>query len=98
MNNMSQGLCMVDKEQRLRVCNARFLSLFDLTAEAASPGRPISDILGASPHISDKLQAISHAHQSLVLEGKAGNYVLEIGHGLTLGACLSKALDAAAVG
>ena len=32
LNNMSQGLCMVDPSQRLIVCNSRFQHLFALAA------------------------------------------------------------------
>jgi PAS domain-containing protein len=39
LNNMSQGLCMVDGRQRLIVCNQRFLDMFGLAADAVEPGR-----------------------------------------------------------
>lgn len=44
LNNMSQGLCMVDSDGRLIVCNERFLELFDIPREHFSPGDVIQDI------------------------------------------------------
>ena len=38
LNNMSQALCMVDVEQRLIVCNTRFLELFGISSKDATPG------------------------------------------------------------
>ena len=53
MDNMSQGLCLVDPQHRLIVCNRRFLALFHLTSDMASPGRPIEEILRASDRVLD---------------------------------------------
>jgi diguanylate cyclase (GGDEF)-like protein len=44
LNNMSQALCMVDVEQRLIVCNTRFLELFGITSHDAAPGMLVADI------------------------------------------------------
>jgi diguanylate cyclase (GGDEF)-like protein len=38
LNNMVQGLCMFDAEQRLVLCNDRFLELFRLSRERVIPG------------------------------------------------------------
>src|SRR5437764_585914 len=38
LNNMSQGLCMVDASQRLIVCNAQYRSLFGLDAASVRNG------------------------------------------------------------
>jgi diguanylate cyclase (GGDEF)-like protein len=45
LNNMSQGLCLADADQRLIVCNKRFLKLFNLDAELARQGAPLGDLL-----------------------------------------------------
>jgi diguanylate cyclase (GGDEF)-like protein len=44
LNNMSQGLLMTDRNQRLIVYNKRFLSLFGIDASAFSPGLPTNHI------------------------------------------------------
>jgi PAS domain S-box-containing protein len=48
LDNMSQGLCLLDAEGRLTVANRRFLQIYGLTDELGTPGRPIAEILGAS--------------------------------------------------
>jgi PAS domain S-box-containing protein len=48
LDNMSQGLCLVDAEGRLTVANRRFLEIFGLAAQAARPGRSMAQILGES--------------------------------------------------
>ena len=44
LNNMSQGLCMVDAEQRLIVCNQRYLTLFQLPPHLAKAGMPVREL------------------------------------------------------
>jgi diguanylate cyclase (GGDEF)-like protein/PAS domain S-box-containing protein len=48
LNNMSQGLCMVDHDQRLIICNTRYQELFGLNDAAVAPGRPIRELLDYS--------------------------------------------------
>ena len=48
LDNMSQGLCLIDAEGRLTVANQRFLNIYDLGANAAAPGRSMAEILGHS--------------------------------------------------
>jgi diguanylate cyclase (GGDEF)-like protein len=47
LNNMSHGLCMADKDERLIVCNTRFLELFALSPGVAKPGVMIADLFRA---------------------------------------------------
>ena len=42
LNNMSQGLLMVDSDRRVIVCNRRFQELFHLSEAQTSPGTMIS--------------------------------------------------------
>jgi diguanylate cyclase (GGDEF)-like protein len=42
---MSLGLCLLDAEQRLIVCNRRFRAILGLSAEIATPGTPIMDLV-----------------------------------------------------
>ena len=48
LDNMSQGLCLLDAEGRLTVANQRFLQIYGLGANAGAPGRSMADILGHS--------------------------------------------------
>jgi diguanylate cyclase (GGDEF)-like protein len=45
VNNMSQGLCMFDANQRLVVCNSQYASIYGLTPELTAPGTTLAEIL-----------------------------------------------------
>lgn len=45
LNNMIQGLCMFDKEQRLIVCNRRYLDMYGFSPEIVKPGILLRDIM-----------------------------------------------------
>lgn len=45
LNNMSQGLCLYDREQKLVVCNASYVKMYGLAPELAVPGTPLAKIL-----------------------------------------------------
>ena len=45
LNNMSQGLCMFDGNERLVMCNRRYLEMYDLPAEVARPGITLIGLL-----------------------------------------------------
>ena len=45
LNNMSQGLCMFDHEQRLVVCNGQFAQIYGLPVRLTAPGATLQEIL-----------------------------------------------------
>jgi diguanylate cyclase (GGDEF)-like protein len=45
LNNMSQGLCMFDDEQKLVVCNAPYARMYGLAPDFTKPGTPFAEIL-----------------------------------------------------
>ncbi len=45
LENMSQALCLFDKDKRLIVCNRRYIDMYDLPARLAEPGTPFRDIV-----------------------------------------------------
>ncbi len=45
LDNMAQGLCMFDANERLVVCNRRYRELYRLTPDIAKPGRPLASLL-----------------------------------------------------
>jgi diguanylate cyclase (GGDEF)-like protein len=45
INNMSQGLCFFDAEQRLIVCNHRYVEMYDLPPDRVGPGTPLTEIV-----------------------------------------------------
>jgi diguanylate cyclase (GGDEF)-like protein len=47
LGNMRMGLCMFDQEQRLLVCNDRYLDMYDLPKELGTPGTTFRQIIEA---------------------------------------------------
>jgi diguanylate cyclase (GGDEF)-like protein len=45
LNNMSQGLSMIDHEGRLVICNQRYIGIYDLPPDIATPGARLVDLL-----------------------------------------------------
>jgi methyl-accepting chemotaxis protein len=45
LDNMSQGLCMFDRDEKLLVCNQRYRQLYDLPPHAAAPGTTLTGLL-----------------------------------------------------
>ncbi len=45
VNNISQGLCMFDDEQKLVICNKRYADIYGLPPELVQPGTSLQDIL-----------------------------------------------------
>ena len=45
LNNMSQGLCMFDAEQKVVVSNARYGEIYHLGREQIKPGTSLAQIL-----------------------------------------------------
>ncbi len=45
LDNMSQGLCMFDGNERLVVCNRPYMEMYKLSPEITAPGRTLSDLL-----------------------------------------------------
>jgi diguanylate cyclase (GGDEF)-like protein len=45
LNNMNQGLCFFDRNERLIVCNHRYIELYRLDPGRVQPGTLLSDIL-----------------------------------------------------
>jgi len=45
INNMSQGLCMFDGNERLVVCNRRYMDMYKLSADVVKPGCTLQSLL-----------------------------------------------------
>jgi signal transduction histidine kinase len=53
LNNMIQGLCMFDKEQRLIVCNRRYLDMYGFSPDVVKTGIQLRDIMRYSISIGN---------------------------------------------
>ena len=47
LDNMPQGVCMLDSSGRVMLCNERYLETYKLTAAQAQPGRALRELLEA---------------------------------------------------
>ena len=45
LNNMSQGLVMFDRAERMVICNDRYIDLYGLSREVVSPGATLRDVI-----------------------------------------------------
>jgi diguanylate cyclase (GGDEF)-like protein/PAS domain S-box-containing protein len=88
LNNMSQALCMVDAEQRVIVCNVRFLELFGLAADAVRPGVAIAEVfsaIGANGGYDRRIiETIQLEQLSLAATGRPWRFVQEDSRGRAL--------------
>ena len=86
LNNMSQGLCMVDPAQTLIVCNEQYRALFGLTPCEVIPGTPMSAFAssGASGESRATLAVVLAEHLAAVSHGKPADYFQDLPDGRTL--------------
>jgi signal transduction histidine kinase len=53
LNNMVQGLCLFDSEQRLLVCNRRYLEMYGFSADIVKPGIRLDEIMRYSASLGN---------------------------------------------
>ena len=80
LENMSQGLCMVDAGQRLIVCNQRFIEMFGLDGVPITPGAPLLELIGAAtpvPEARRMPRAVRAEHLLLSQQHRQSSFVHE---------------------
>ncbi|HTT49254.1 MAG TPA: PAS-domain containing protein [Pseudolabrys sp.] len=73
INNMSQGLCMFDGNERLVICNQRYVELYQLSEDVVKPGRTLTSLLEhriANGTFSRDLAEYRHTLVSGMAQGK----------------------------
>jgi len=45
LNNMTQGVVMFDSDERLVVCNERYLDMYRLSRDVVKPGATLVDVI-----------------------------------------------------
>jgi len=65
LHNMSQGLCMFDRDGRLVICNERYIRMYNLSADVIKPGCLL-------------LEMIEHRRQRGVSKGSPTEYDVKI--------------------
>ncbi|MDO8877186.1 MAG: EAL domain-containing protein, partial [Pseudolabrys sp.] len=85
LTNMSQGLCMFDKNRKLVISNPRFAEIYGLPAHAVKPGMTTPELMAfaaASGGASDADPAATLAmRESIAREGKPGTLVQRLTDG-----------------
>jgi PAS domain S-box-containing protein len=92
LDNMAQGLCMFDGEQRLIVCNKRYASLYGLSSELVKPGTSFSQILeyrvengifsggDCDRYVQKRLEEVSERIQSTKIQKLSDGRIISISH------------------
>jgi diguanylate cyclase (GGDEF)-like protein len=89
LNNMSQGLCMFDKDERLLVRNERYLRIYGMQSDAAKPGAEFVDVLtqqqragnfnGDPQQLADELRArLAHGETVNTIHELADGRIIEV--------------------
>jgi diguanylate cyclase (GGDEF)-like protein/PAS domain S-box-containing protein len=88
LENMSQGLCMYNAENRLQVVNRRFCEIFSLPPDKIVPGMTFREVLGqslaAGNHAGKSVSDLIAERASFLSQGKAGTFFQELDKGLVI--------------
>jgi PAS domain S-box-containing protein len=80
LNNMTQGLCMFDKDARLVVTNGRYLAMYGLSPDIVKPGCTLQELT-------------DHRKSRGVFFGDADQYVQRVRRALASGDSISEAIE-----
>jgi diguanylate cyclase (GGDEF)-like protein len=85
LNNMSQGLCMFDAEQKLVVCNAPYARMYGLAPDLAKPGTLFAEILeyriAKGLHAGQFPDDYARSVRDTIIENRPAAKVRELGDG-----------------
>ncbi|MFT4438716.1 putative bifunctional diguanylate cyclase/phosphodiesterase [Caballeronia sp. 15715] len=62
LENMPQGICMVDEMSHLTMCNAHFLHMLQLPADAFDHGNTYVEVLLRSPVFGDQVERLAYPY------------------------------------
>lgn len=85
LDNMSQGLCLYDANNRLQVVNRRFFEIFGLSSERVHPGMTFREILGmsviAGNHVGKTAPELIAEQERFISQRAHGTQFQELSHG-----------------
>jgi diguanylate cyclase (GGDEF)-like protein len=85
LENMSQGLCLYDGQDRLQVANRRFFEIFKLPRDKIKPGASYRQVLESSvainTHIGKTVEQLLAEKVEFLQEASHGTHFLELGDG-----------------
>jgi len=79
LNNMSQGLIMIDKEKRLVLCNDRYIEMYGLSRDIVKPGCSLEELIRHRAELGHRLRSADQAREtsSQLEAGKPALFLLE---------------------
>ena len=84
LNNMAQGLCMFDPQQRLLIANPRFSEIFKVSSDKLTPGTSIREVMALAQAVDKNPAAAAAAQRKLLTESPAGSIVTTLADGRTI--------------
>jgi diguanylate cyclase (GGDEF)-like protein len=85
LSNMSQGLCLFDSENRLKVVNRRFCEIYELSPDLVQPGLTFREVLelriAAGVHEGRSASDLMAEQIAFVSQRKSGAYHQELSGG-----------------
>jgi methyl-accepting chemotaxis protein len=89
LDNMSQGLCMFDRNERLVVCNAPYRQMYNLSAKGTALGTTLVDLLrnrAAAGNFSGDIDAYRAQLMASLAEGKVTSREITLDDGRVISA------------
>ena len=90
LNNMSQGVCMFDRDQRLVVFNARYAAMYGLPDGAIRPGSTLAEVLAAraaAGTVNADPVPFAASVKAQVDQGRQSQYTIELPDGRIVTIC-----------
>jgi diguanylate cyclase (GGDEF)-like protein len=84
LNNMSQGLIMLDADEKVVVCNNQYIKMYDLSPDVVKPGCSLRDLLDHRVERGHLLRAPEQYRSDLLVNvrlGQRDNLVVETADG-----------------
>jgi diguanylate cyclase (GGDEF)-like protein/PAS domain S-box-containing protein len=86
IESLPHGLCVFDRENRLVICNKRYIEMYGLTTEQITPGTRLNDILNmgcATGNVSRDANESIQNHLIEAAQSTSSYFVYELGDGRT---------------
>jgi diguanylate cyclase (GGDEF)-like protein len=84
LNNMSQGVLLFDSDLKLLICNQRYIEMYGLSQESATPGCCLSDLLNSRIQVgtfSDDPEDYVARLKECIVEGKVFSNITKLADG-----------------
>ncbi|MFD2184559.1 EAL domain-containing protein [Rhodoplanes azumiensis] len=96
VNNMTLGLSMYDRDDRLVVCNTPYRQIYKLTADDAQPGTPILDLfmrrIALGTFNGDPVARVAGIRRTIAA-GQSGRFIVELPDGRVIALTFSPVGD-----